>query len=65
MIKFKKEITQIEKDVFFRDSKLKYKDVARITGMSYDSVRHSFKPSKAGNYPRWFSLVIYVFNLNK
>jgi hypothetical protein len=65
MIKFKKEITQIEKDVFFRDSKLKYKDVARITGMSYDSIRHSFKPSKAGKYPRWFSLVIHVFNLKK
>jgi hypothetical protein len=65
MIEFSKPITQLEKDTFFKESGLKYKDVARITGLTYDSVRHSFKPSNAGKYPRWFNLVLHVHNLNK
>lgn len=65
MIQFKKEITQIEKDEFFKETNLKYKDVARIMDISYGAVRNSFKPSNAGKYPRWFNLVIHVHNLKK
>ena len=65
MIEFKKEITQLEKDDFFKETNLCYKDIARITGMTYDSVKWSFRPSNAGKYPRWFNLVLHVHNLKK
>tara|TARA_R110000787_G_scaffold271946_1_gene379294 strand:- start:821 stop:1018 length:198 start_codon:yes stop_codon:yes gene_type:complete len=65
MIEFSKPVTLKEKEDFFTESKLKYKDVARITGFTYDSVKDGFKPSNAGKYPRWFNLVLHVHNLNK
>ena len=65
MIEFQKNITNAEKEEFLKDTNLCYKDIARITGFTYNSVKKSFRPSNEGNFPRWFNLVIHVNNLKK
>lgn len=39
---------------------LNYFDIARITGLKYDSVKTSLQPN--AELPRWVNLVLYVYD---
>lgn len=42
-----------------KDLGLNYYDIARITGLTYDSIKNQLQPKK--KIPSWVHLVLYVY----